>query len=534
MKRIIIALVLTASLSLFAQDQQSQKKQDSSVELPEFVITGKDIVTLRKANKIPPDFVSTLSEEFIKPAFPTESLPVKDFSTPVKGTITTLDSLNFVRGSLNLGMGSYYLPDAELNYSAPFQTGMFQAYGNAYNRRAYISNTEKYHINGGASLLLSVNDDAPFLPGTQIKFNGGLGTTSYRLYGSENPTFKRTYNVGSGYVKLDNLISRYFLFSSKFSDEFYYLSNENFSENMFNIDGFARLTLPNFNLGVDADFKRQALTNDSTSKSFTGFLALRPTVGFSVNKLMKVSLGFNYDNSVDQNFFSPYAAIALNLDKGISIYGDYSPRAEFYGGGYFLNQNPYFLAQRFSNIFMKKNTAFGTTVKFEYYTYFEIDAGFKYYGSDNLPYFTDKDSAGLFNLAETKATHFTGFINLLFHPGPGGVFYGTAELCDTRDTANNFVPYYPSVKVTLNYNYNFNIGLDAGASLTYLSGIYTDIQNTNKLSPYMNLGVKLGYRLHPNFYLTVKMSNILNRNNYLWNNYKEMPLDILVGLNYRW
>lgn len=534
MRKIIIALILITSMSLFAQDTQSQQKQDSNVELPEFVITGKDVVTLRKANKIPPDFVSTLSEEFIKPVFPTESLPVKELETPIKGTMTSLDSLNFVRGDINIGLGSYYLPNANLNYSAPFPTGLFQANVNAFNRRAYIPNTEKYHLNGGASLLLSVNDNAGFLPGTQIKFNGDLGTTSYKLYGTSNPTFKRVYNVGSGYVKLDNLMSKYFLFSSKFSDEFYSLSSESFSENMFNIDGFARLTLPHFDLGVDANFKRQTLTNDSLSKSYTGFIALKPTIGFSFTKLMKVSLGFNYENSVDKNFFSPYAAIALNLDKGITIYGDYSPRAEFWGGGNFLNQNPYFMAQKFSNMFFKKNTAFGTTIKFEYYTYFEIDGGFKYYSSDNLPYFTDKDSAGVFNLATTEANHFTGFINLLFHPGPGGLFYGSAEISDTRDTANNFVPYYPSVKISLNYNYNFKIGLDAGASVTYLSGLYTDIQNTNKLGPYMNLGVNLGYKIQPDFYLTLKMSNLLNRNNYLWNNYQEMPLDILVGLNYRW
>ncbi len=529
MKKLIIILSAAALIPLYAQNQQ---KQNSNVELPEFVITGKNIVSVKKAQKIPPNFVSTLSPAFIKPVFPAESLPVKELVTPVKGTIGFLDSLNYISGHVNFGMGSYELPSADLLYSAPFPVGVFSAYANAYNRRPYITNAERYHINGGANLLLSVKDDAGFLPGTQIKFHGDLGTTSYRLFGSNDPTFKRTFNEGNAFVKLDNLISRYFLFSAKLSDGYYSLGNiENFSENMFNVNGFARFTLPNFNLGGDVIYKRQTLTNDSLNKNYTQFIAVKPTMGLSINKLVKVSFGFNYDNY--KRSFLPYAAAALDFGNGISIYGELNPHTEFWGGGYFLKQNPYFMAQNFTNIYLRKKIAFNSTIKFEYFTYFEIDAGFKYFASDNLPYFTDGSNIGKFNLATTSAKNFTAFVNLLFHPGPAGEFYATAHVSDTRDSSNNIVPYYPVVKATLNYNYNFDIGLDAGASVTYLSDIYTNLRNNNKLS-YVNLGLNFGYKLYRDFYLTLKLSNLLNRKNYLWNNYQEMPLDVLVGLNYRW
>ncbi len=532
MKKVIFILVIAASISLYAQNK-NQQKQNSNVELPEFVITGKDIVTLRKAKKIPPNFISTLSPAFIKPAFPTENLPVKELATPVKGTIGLLDSLNFVRGHADFDVGSYDLPNADLYYSAPFPVGLFSAYANAYNRRPYISNTEKYHINGGANLLLSVKDNAGFLPGTQIKFHGDLGTTSYKLFGSNTPNFKRVFNAGDAFVKVDNLMSKYFLFSAKFADGYYSLgNNENFSENMFKVSGLARFTLPNFNLGGDVIYKRQILTNNALNQYPTSFIAVKPTMGLSINKLMKVSFGFNYDNY--KKSFLPYAAIALDFGNGISVYGDIDPHTEFWGGGYFLKQNPYFMAQKFTNIFLRKKIAFNSAIKFEYFTYFEIDAGFKYYSSDNLPYFTDKNSIGKFDLVTTSANNYTAFVNLLFHPGPAGVFYSTAQLSDTKNTSGNFIPYYPLLKATLNYNYNFDIGLNAGASITYLSDIYTDIQNNNKLT-YVNLGINLEYKLRPGFYLTLKLNNLLNRhNNYLWNNYQEMPLDVMAGLNYRW
>ena len=73
-KNLIILIFLFATFSIFAQEQ----KQNSDVQLPDFVITGKDIVTIKKAQKIPPAFVSTISDQFIKPILPNEGLPVKE------------------------------------------------------------------------------------------------------------------------------------------------------------------------------------------------------------------------------------------------------------------------------------------------------------------------------------------------------------------------------------------------------------------------------------------------------------------------
>jgi len=532
-KIILIVIILFYFISAFGQDQQKQGS-NSGVELPDFIITGTDVVSLRHVQKIPPDFIPAISEEFLKPVFPTENLKIKEVSTPVKGTLTMLDTLNYQTGNLEVGLGSYYLPSAKLNFSNPFSNGLFEIYGDGENRRAYVPNSDRYSLKGGASLSLYVQDDASILPGSQFKFSGDYGLQAYKLYGSNIPNYNRTLNTGNASFGLNNLMDKYFLFSAKVSDNLSSLKGEHFSENMVKLGGYTQFGLYSLNLGADVNFKKQTISNDVNPNSMYGFIAIRPTINLNISDKMKVNAGFNYANSGSNNFFSPYGAIGIDLGNGLSVYGDFSPQAEFYGGGHFLAINPYFMPQKFTNIFLKKNMALSASLKYEFFTYVEIDGGFKYYSSDNMPYFLDTAKAGMFDLSTTSSKSFTLFANLLFHPGPNGVFYATGEFNDTRNTANNFVPYTPRAKVTLNYGYNFKNGLDAEANLEMLAGMYSDIQNKNSINPYINLGCTFGYMIKQDFYLTLKISNILNQNISLWRRYKELPLDITAGLKYNW
>jgi hypothetical protein len=526
----MIRKILTVILFLVPVCIQAQ---DSGVELPDFVITGKDVVNIGKTEKIQPDFISTISETFLKPVFPTENLQMKEVNIPIKGTSTLLDSLNYLTGSLDAGLGSYSLPKVDVNFSSPFANGLFEGHAGAENRRAYVDNSDRYSLNGGASLSLYTDDDASFLPGTQFKFNGDYSTTAYKFFASDNPFLKRTLNNGNAYVEMNNLMGKYFVFSAKLADDNFNLKNENYTENLFNLSGFAQLTLPAFNLGLDVDYKKQILTNNYVSGNKVNFISARPTIGLSLAPLVNVTFGFNYQHSDTNNFFSPYAALAMYFNKELSLYGEFSPQAEFWGGGHFLQSNDYFMAQRFSNIFLKKNFAFSAALKYEYYTYVEVNGGVKFYKSDNLPYFFDT-SAGMFDLATVEAKSYTAFVNFLFHPGPAGAFYASAEANSTKDNNGNIVPYFPEAKVTLSYGYNFKNGLETETSLTYISGMHVELKSESTLSPFVNLGVKLGYQIFPDFYLTVKLSNLINHNNYMWQGYKELPMDFTAGLNYRW
>jgi hypothetical protein len=78
--------------ALFLFHFVSAQQQNPNVELPDFVITGTDVISVQGAQKIQPEFISTISEQFFKPVFSPEELEVKDLSSPIKGDLNIMFS----------------------------------------------------------------------------------------------------------------------------------------------------------------------------------------------------------------------------------------------------------------------------------------------------------------------------------------------------------------------------------------------------------------------------------------------------------
>ncbi|MCK7524979.1 MAG: TonB-dependent receptor [Ignavibacteriales bacterium] len=88
-------------------------------------------------------------------------------------------------------------------------------------------------------------------------------------------------------------------------------------------------------------------------------------------------------------------------------------------------------------------------------------------------------------------------------------------------------------KLNAAYTYKFQNGLSTTARLDYMSNRYADIQNNISLGNYFDLGFSFIYSFQPNLDLTLDINNILNQKNYYWNGYKEVPINIIIGVNYR-
>ncbi len=536
MKKLILFLTIFSALTL-AQDT---KKSNSNVELPDFVITGKEVISVEKAIKISPDLVSTLSGAFIKPAYSPEELELKEFPNPLKNKINLFDSLDYDNGWLEAGIGSYYLPGARLTYSTPFTNGVFEGRLGALNQRAYVKNSEKYELNAGADLYYFIKSQLPVFDGMKLKLNGDLSTSGYKLFADTvDPVGKRYLNTGDISFLLSNLSGDNFIYEFEFSDELARLDKPNFSENLFGFNGFSKANFSAFNIGVNLNYKRQFIQNKLQDNSEFYFINVRPTLGLDLSELLRIQFGITYAKDGNKTFSAPYASAALNFSKDLTLFGEFAPDAEFLTGNYFIRINPYLNPNSFTNIFFEKSNALKAVLKYEYGVYFEIDGGIKYYTSDEIPVYAYNILDGSFNIVPLGGTSTAGFINMLFHLGPYGIFYGTAQLEDARDDANNVLPYHPKGTASLNYGYDFKMGLSTEASLYYASKFlgaktYADSISTESINSYIDLGLKFSYKITPGFFITLQMDNLLNSENYKWIRYKEIPLNIIGGIKVTW
>ena len=531
-KKIFFLVIFLTFLS-FAQDGGNP-----NVELPDFVITGRDIVSIQKAKKIKPEVIPVISKDFYKPSYSPDNLGIRDITNPISHKFDLTDSLNIYNGYIELGIGAYTLPKAKAVYSIPFSNGIFNSYFNGNNRLNYISNASRSEWNGGINFSYFVDNSAPFFGGTELNMHGDYGVSAFKFYGSNTPELVRDLNTGNFSFDINNLINKDFIIDAKISNRYTYLPKETFTENLMNISAYTEANFSSFSLGGDFDFKKQFLTISPLQPGavyFDRFFNIRPLVGLNISSLLKVKFGFNYAESNNINFFRPYGSIAMQFSKSLSLFGEINPHAEFISNGDFLRENRFNDATVTQSVFLKKKFAVHGMLKYEYDKYFEIDGGLDYYNADNLPYYTDINDPGKFDVELTGANSYTAFINLLFHRGPYGIFYADAKINSTKNSDGNIIPYYPQSEVSLVYGIDFfNNKLSSEVSINYYSKQYTDLKNTNSINPYADAGIKFTYLLFPQFRLTLEVLNLFNYNNYLWDNYKEPPLNIIGGFSYQW
>lgn len=526
----IFLIVTCSTILILAQDEN---KNLPSVELPDFVITGKDAIDIKKVKKPLPDFISTVSGEFFKPTISPEELELKEFPNPIKQEKQLLDSMNSYNGYLEAGAGIHSLPVGKIIYTIPFQRGnVFGKFG-VLNRIAHVDNSELLGFNAGAGISYFTGTDDEFLPGTELRFSGDYKSTDYKTYGAEVPVDK-TLSDGNLKLQISNNYLNGVLFGANIGGNFSSLQKEKFSESVFFTDLYTKFDLSTFNLGFNFLYELQNVNLERVGNNTLDFVIARPFIGFNFTNNIKTSFGFTYTKSAKEAYSFPYAAFAFKVDKYVSLFGEYAPGAEFITNTKLLRQNRYYDPETYFNILFEKKHLFRFTMKYEYEKYFQIDGGFEYMATDNIPYLTDRLIKGVFAVNKSDAVSYSGFVRLLFHTGPYGVLYGSIEGNDTKNGSKKFIPYYPQIKSSLSYGYNFNFGLSSEAILSYNSKVFTDIENTNSLSSYFDLGLRFAYPLSTNFNLTFELANLFNRKNYFWNSYKEPPLDATLGINLKW
>ena len=521
-------------LLIFVVTAFSQDVKNPNVELPDFVITGKDVVSVRRVEKMKPGFVGTVTKEFINPVFAPDELELAVLSNPLEGDLSLLDSSDYYKGKLALEAGRYTLPAGELNYAYPFTRGMIHGRMKGDNQLDFIDNSGKVYYEGALDIDYSLSTEDNGLPGTKFSLKGKHGVTSYNFFGSNNPERERTLNAGNAYFGIKNLYLKEFIFDVNVAGDYTYLDNENFNESLLKSNAFGRLQLDNLGLTIRTNYQKQFLTNERLEKTTSDYYFFRTSVSLELFDLIMADLGFTFSGSGGNTLNTLFAAFGLELSQNLVLLAEYAPAAEFVTAGKFLRENNYFDPYYYSSYVVDKSNATEIVLKYEYDKYFQIDGGFRYFSSKNYPYFRLSGEPPVvgFALGFEDAKSYNGFVNLLFHLGPYGIFYGSLDYHQIKNSEGAFIPYHPKYKAALTYGYDFENGLRGEATLEYFSARYTDIANSNSLKSFFNAALKLEYKFKSQILLSLQVTNLFNTKYYSWEEYEEKPLDLIFGVNF--
>ncbi len=525
---LILFLISIYSNLILSQDDS---KISAGVELPDFVITGKEVVRIKKSDKLTPFLIGTFSEKFVLPTYSPEEIQVKEISLPIKDDLNLLSGGKFYKGYISGGIGLFALPDLSMLYAIPMSNAIFRTKINGAYNRSHLENSDNYKLQGNVDLIYWTDVSSTFLPGTQFNLNSDLSTKGYKFYGSDISTQKRTLNNFKLTGSIKNEYNSSFLFKIVANNNYTSLINEKFTENTLDLSLSSLVRFSILNLGVHGKFKKVWLSDELPSRSQKNYVLVRPSAGFQFTTLLKSAFGFTFSQSGEEKFLMPYGEIAIKLAPNFTLLGEFNPTAEFHSPADFIIQNPYFLANNSQNLFIKKQLNYQVAVKYEYKNNLEINGGFRYFSSDSLPYFYENQK-GKFLLKFSDIKRLSPFIEFNLFNSTFGHFFSSLEFnAATNDTGQTF-PYIPFYNLSAHYGYTFMEVLTTSLSFIYKGKFYTNLENSKQIDNYIDLSLSLAYKFDERFEFFVNFSNFINNKNFIWNNYQEKPFDILLGVKY--
>ncbi len=527
MKKLI--LIFFCSVSLFyAQTEQR------GIELPDFVITGRQSVEVQAAQKNKPELVSTLSEEFFTPAFSPEELPLlfSSIPTPIQPDISA--SGDYYSGSLNIGLGRYSFPTGNLFLNKSFNHYLVSLNAWGSNLKPYIENAG--YNNSGLKLennfFISTKSD--FIPGTKFKLGGEYSRDSYKYYGSIIPTTERKNERGNLEFEAKNTFNRWVNFKLNLSADFLNTNNNSLKEKNLNLESLFEIKLGKMIAGGNAFYRKQLLDGNLSGVdsydyySLDGYAKIYP-----MNNLI-VTGGINLAGNGGNMFFSPFGTLQYRIFDGLSLNAGFKPHTKFYSIKDFLNNNIYMLNLFTDNVFSEVVFDFDAKLRYEYEKIFAIDFWSRYSKTDNYLYFEDTFNTGFFLVQTSDAKSISGGINFLLYPNEYGYLSGELRLQNIKDSNKKYIPYKPLYYLSVAYGYDFSFGLGLKASYKYASGSYADILNNFEMPDYYNLSFRIDYKIWESLSISGDFQNILNRSNFVLYNYEEKPMDLILGIQYRW
>jgi len=529
MKKVLVILIVL-SINLLAQSDN----KNQSIELPAFVITGVQSVTLPTINKNKSEFVPIVGDNFLTPQYGSEDFALMDNTNPIKKQMDLYSTVESYNGLLYIGAGTETLPIGKLDLS--FNKNNF-----LFNTHIYGSDVGEFvpyagYNTSGAEVNLSyfINHRSNTFPGMKINVGGEFVRDQYNFYGSDIPTFQRENEQYSGKLDFINQLNKNFIYGVSFSGDYLNMKTEDLQENISEANGILEFRVGVVSFGGKGFYSVQQVNSTQLEKSNFNYFGSDGYLRFNSSDIFDLKIGVHYSQQDTNRIFAPIAVLSIFLEKGVALFLSYEGKSDFYTINDFLHENRYFESVQ-QNIFQKNNSKLNVSVKYDFSDIFEINAGFYSGGFDNYHYYEDLENDNRFSLVPiNEVTEKGAIFNVMINTKSYGELFADFEFRSVQDIDGNKIPYKPVFQSSLSYGLFFNFGLYSKIRVTHASKYYSDLLNTNRLPNYINLDFLLKYSIFKTLALTCELQNILNRKNYLFKGYQEKSFDIIVGIEYRW
>jgi hypothetical protein len=529
-KNLIIIIIAINYIGLFSQQPSApeQKKQTNTqpIELPNFIIEGKEKINVPSGIKQYPDSPAPLSK-------------------------SELDSINSLEKQQSLLLPPKAFPDKIIDFTQKqgYLSGEFGRYSTPKILAAYGFRTSDYYLFGEGGLELSEGhlDNSGYsklnldllseytAPEKYWIFGGSLTRTGlsidnkkYSLYAQTKPEDRTKtnfdvfidsdgnyegyhFNTGAGFKTVQLSGNNSSAFDNAISA---YLSVFN-NSNEFSLGGSAMLDIHSirgngvnmFQGNVNGIYRKDDITLDLTG----GFQEATSSGNVSRGGLY-LDAKFNY--RINMNF-----TFKAGVNSGLE-------RNSYFD---LINFNPYLLDTAIVdfpyNIALIKGYIF-----YHPNEKIALSAGIKFRITDRFPVYIGSDT-GLFNIDYEDIKKADIELEGSYKITSKDILTGNLTFIYSALSKNdNSVPFISPFNTSLVYDRKWEENFGTKFGVTYVGERFADIYNKDKISGFLNFNAEIYYNINNDLTAFVRIENLFNSDVIIWKGYKERSLFVAAGL----
>ncbi len=528
MKIRILFFLIFASL-VFAQEGTK-----SSVELPTFVITGKDIVELPIVNKMDVLITQKLPESSFNPVFKPIRFSRKEFK-PAYKEITVPEYIfdPQLSGAISLNFGNIITPAFEGDIMYLTKELAVNGRIGGYNSKAYVLNSEKFVTRSYVKIQYYPFESTGMF--SDVHLNSTLNThyKKFRLFGSMDPARERNLNSYDIGFSLDKGKDTPYLLNLNAENRSTIIKEEGFNGNLWDLSANFGVHFTNFR----ADLAGKILSNKETQNNAVlrnNMQGIEATISGIISGIFELKGGVNYSKNSTESKISPVSSMKFRLTDNFELGADY-------GGGYRLNTNSGLIRlNNYLNVFSLcdlshyRDKHISAFAKFEEEKiicavltagqFSDLNLGLIDYQPSTAKFVVDKKDA------ETKFVR----LELTGYMGPFGSIntvtnYSSVKLKDGTD-----FPGFAPVDITFDYRLELFRGFETSLSASYKSPVRYSSIIQDKLDGHLLFSAGTRYSFSDNFIFNLFISNLSDQKYYNWYNYPEPGRSIEAGLIFNW
>lgn len=525
-RRVIFVSIITCLIAVrFASSQTASQP----LELPNFIIEGKEQIDIQVGGKQMPEYTTIMRRSQM------DSLNILEkprnyivFPITLPSNIIAREFPNgFIRGNF----GSFFTTEIQAGYKTVLKDYSLSGIGTLSGSKGNVENADYFKVNFGLQSDYLAPDKFFIFGGSKTTTNFDFAYLNYKLYALSSAP-KRDFAKINFTIKSDGNFEG-FDFST--GAKAYWISQagagDKVTENLFS--GFFDIKTKDlekrtFGGHIDVNLRqfRGKTVNFYEIFGYSRFTYLefdfKPAVGFQLA---------NASNSRNR------IGLLLNLqaqkiiNKDLSLQLLFANKLKNQSFAYYYEKNPYLVDSL--EIDYSNETLIGGTIRFEPTKDLSLVGGTNFIYTARHPCF-ESISLGYFDILYLDATIFNIFIEGTFTDGKIGDFsLRTDFVASSLKTNKKDIPCEPSFKIRVDYSKRLFDFLSIKAGLEYIGERFANIDNSIKLSPYNIFSIGFEYFYNSKFNVSLGLQNLLNSNVIIWNGYKEREFNFTLGITYK-